>query len=394
MNTFKLKNDTVVCFVQNLSSEKTTLCLNFSISTIEAPQGTLNLMSRLLRLNLQAHLSNNIESSCELERDFLSISLSFTNQELTFALESFSNIIKNLVFEKFEEEKFKIREEIITELDLPKAKVLDNYYKALFEGHFYEDSLTKTLENLDNITKENLQKTYEQIILGGKKVLSMAGNIDIEQTKLLLDEYFGGSSDNNAQNPIPTPLDLKQNKTIQTIKKDAQKSLIVKGWIFPTYNSKDFAALTVLDAVLGFDGLCSRLFLELRGEQDIVYAVRSSYEPYKLCASFSIYISTDAKNIQKSLDATDKEIERLKKSEADEFELKYAKKKLLDKYKKTDENNVTLANQLAYYETVGLGFDFQAKIIENVKKVTSEQIQECANKYFDDKFIVSILRPE
>jgi predicted Zn-dependent peptidase len=44
-----------------------------------------------------------------------------------------------------------------------------------------------------------------------------------------------------------------------------------------------------------------------------------------------------------------------------------------------------------------LGFNFQNELIEKIKQVTSEQIQECANKYFiednGNNFVVSILRP-
>ena len=42
---------------------------------------------------------------------------------------------------------------------------------------------------------------------------------------------------------------------------------------------------------------------------------------------------------------------------------------------------------------MGLGFDYQAKIIDKIKKVTSEQLKECANKYFTDKSVITVLRP-
>jgi len=393
MENFKLKNNISVVLVQNPSSQNVALCLNFTPCEKEKLAGTWLLIGRLLQLKLQTQLETNVEFSCNLERDFLRINLVCSNQELAFALDLLSDTIKNPPFEKFDEGKIKIREELLAELDLEKIEVLENYYKTLFEGHFYGNSISKTVENLDNITKEDVQNTYGQILSKSKKILSVVGDIDSEETKLMLNKYLGTIENQNIQESLFSIPTLKESRTVETIKSDVPKSLIVKGWIFPTYASKDFVTLVVLDAVLGFDGLCSRLFLELRGNQDIVYAVRSAYEPYKLCASFSIYISTDDENIHKSLAAADSEIDRLKKAVVEEFELEYAKKKLLGKYKKIEESNVAHANQLAFYETMGVGFDFQEKLIENIKKVTTEQIQACANRYFDDKFIVSILRP-
>ena len=42
---------------------------------------------------------------------------------------------------------------------------------------------------------------------------------------------------------------------------------------------------------------------------------------------------------------------------------------------------------------MGLGFDFHEKAAEKIKKVTQQDIMDCANKYFNDNYVLSILRP-
>ena len=48
---------------------------------------------------------------------------------------------------------------------------------------------------------------------------------------------------------------------------------------------------------------------------------------------------------------------------------------------------------MAHYATFDLGFGFKEELIEKVKKVTSEEVQEVAKKYLNDISVVSILRP-
>ena len=48
---------------------------------------------------------------------------------------------------------------------------------------------------------------------------------------------------------------------------------------------------------------------------------------------------------------------------------------------------------MAYYSIMGKSFDYQKEVIEKLKNVTSEQIQECANKYFNEDYILAVLKP-
>lgn len=132
----------------------------------------------------------------------------------------------------------------------------------------------------------------------------------------------------------------------------------------------------------------------MREKKGLAYHVRSSYETNEKCANFSIYIATEPKNIQVCLDGFKIEIEKLKETLVDATELENAKNNLFGKQQFVTETNSQQANQLANYGIMGLGFDFERKMLEKIRKVTPEQIKECANKYFGECSIVSVLRPE
>ena len=48
---------------------------------------------------------------------------------------------------------------------------------------------------------------------------------------------------------------------------------------------------------------------------------------------------------------------------------------------------------MAYYSIMGKPFNYQSEVIEKLKLITSEQLQACANKYFTDDFVLSVLKP-
>ncbi len=403
MNEFNLKNNIKVVYKQNKNTPRLALSFNLAINEVEKAAGIYCLMSRLLLQGTKNRSSeqlaneleeNAIEFSCDMKQDFLRFRFVCLNEDFVKAVELTADIIKNSTFEEFDKEKEKMQGEIVAELDSAKTKALDNFYKTLFNGHFYGNTYTKILENLEKITKADVEDAYSAIVSTSKKVLSIVGDVDFEEAQTILNNNLGDIENSKPQEsniPIPT---LNENKTVEIIKNDAQQAQIIQGWIFPTFDAKDYPAIVLLNIILGSAGLSSRLFLELRDKKGLAYTVRSSYETYKACANLSIYIATEPKNIQISLDGFKEEIDKFKQFPVDDIELEFAKNNVIGKQQFVTETNSQQANLLAYYGIMELGFDYQEKIIERIKQVTAEQIQDCANKYFTDNFVVSILRPE
>lgn len=403
MQEFKLKNNINAVFKFNKNTPRIGFSFNFSINEAEKLPGIYCLMSRLLLQGTKNRTSeklaqeldeNAIEFSCDMKQDYLRFRFVCLNEDFAKAIEITADIIKNSTFDEFEKEKIKMQGEITAELDSARTKALDNYYKTLFEGHFYGHTYTKILENIDKLTKEDIINSYQQIILNSKKVLSVVGDVNFNETGDLLNNYLSDIENLSSKGKnIPTP-ELKESKTVEIIKNDAQQAQIIQGWIVPTFDSADYPALVLLNVILGSAGLSSRLFLELREKKGLAYHVRSTYEPNEECANLSIYIATEPKNVQICLEGFKTEINKLKETLVSEEELSNAKNNVIGKQQFVTETNAQQANLLAYYGIMGLGFDFQDKIIEKIKGVNGFNIQSAAQKYFSNKSVTSILRPE
>jgi len=403
MQEFILKNNITAVYKQNKNTPRVGLSFNFSINEEEKLPGLYSLMSRLLLKGTKNHSSeqlskeldeNAIELNCDMKQDYLRFRFVCLNEDFTLATELMADVIKNSTFEEFDKEKVKMQGEITAELDSAKTKALDNYYKTIFKGHYYGHTFTEMLESLDKITKNDVVEAYNAIISTSKKILSFVGDIDFSEVENLLNKDLGDIEISKDGEKNFTSPELKEKKTVEIIKNDAQQAQIFQGWLFPTFTHKDYPAIIVLNVILGSAGLSSRLFLELREKKGLAYTVRSAYETNEKCANFSIYIGTAPKNIQTSIEGFNTEIQKLKDVLVSEEEIENAKNNIFGKQQFVTETNAQQSNLLAYYGIMGLGFDFQSKIIELIKKVTPEQIQNCARTYFTDTFVVSILRPE
>lgn len=398
----ELKNNIEFVYKKNPNTPRVAFYLNFSLNDPLPLPGVYSLMVRLFlqgtkRYNAQ-QLSEEldkyaIEFTAEMKLDYVKFKFICLNEDFEKALDIVSDIVKNTTFEEFEKERAKLEGEIIAELDSPRAKIIDSYYKNLYEGHNYGYTNTVILENLKNLKKEDVVNAYSSIVNNSKKVVAFVGDLDFDYVKKSLDEKLGDIKPSISSLPDLKKPVLKAKKDVELIQPDLNQAHILKGWYVDSADSEDFPAISLLNIILGASGLSSRLFLELRDKKGLAYVVRSAYDVARLSANFSIYIATEPKNIEVSLKGFDEEIEKIKTIPVSEEELENAKNNLFGKWAFISETNSQQANCLAHYGIMGFGFDFHQKAVEKVKKVTVEDIMRCANKYFNDKYVLSILKP-
>ena len=239
----------------------------------------------------------------------------------------------------------------------------------------------------------HVRDAYSDILLNSKKTLVFVGDIDPLQAEKLLNENLDLIPLSVETDTRITEPEILSDNYVEFIKEDAQQAQIIQGWRVPSINTEDYPRLLLLNVILGASGLSSRLFLELREKKGLAYTVRSSYETYKKSATFSIYIDTEPSNIQTSIDGFKEEIEKIKNILVSEEELNNAKNNIIGKQQFITETNSQQANLMAYYSITDRPFGYQQQIIEKLRSVTSEELRECANKYFTEDSVLAVLKP-
>lgn len=398
----KLKNNIEYIYKKNNNTPRIAVCLNISVNEPEEKAGIYSLMARLLLQGTKNYnseqLANEFEKyaidfSSELFPNYLRLKFVCLNEDFSKAIELMNEVITNSTFEEFDKERLKLTGEITAELDSPRTTAMDAYCRAMFDGHYYGNSMTKILETIDNITKEDVINAFNNLINNSRKCLAIVGALPKEEVLPLVENTLGNlPASIESKFNISKP-ELTEKKDVENIRSDLNQAHIIKGWSVQTYGEEDYPALILLNIILGACGLSSRLFLELRDKKGLAYVVRSSYETYMLTGNFMIYIATEPKNIEVSLNGFNEEIEKIKTIPVSEKELDDAKNNFIGKCAFLDETNLQQACIYAKYGVVGYGFDYTDKVKEKVKEVTAEQILHCAQKYFTDKYVLSIIKP-
>ena len=196
----KLKNNIEFAYKRNPNTPRVAFYLNFSLNNPSSQAGVYSLMVRLFMQGTKSRTAQQlseeldkyaIEFSAELKLDYVKFKFVCLNEDFERAIDIFADIVKNTTFEEFEKERTKLEGEIIAELDSPRAKIIDSYYKNIYAGYNYGFTNTVILENLKNITKEDVKKAYKEIFENSKKVTAFVGDLDFDRVNSVLEKEFG-----------------------------------------------------------------------------------------------------------------------------------------------------------------------------------------------------------
>ena len=396
----ELKNGIKFLYKESKNTPRTTLCIDFSLNQEEEIPGLYAVMTRLFMQGTTNRTAEElakeldeyaIELICELKSDYLSFKFICLNEDFEKALEILTDVIKNTTFEDYKKEISKYEGEIQVAMDSPRAKALEAFYKNIYANHAYGNTETIILENLDKIKKEDILNAYKTIRNNSRKVVTVVGDI---KELAGVESAFGDLEESSKEVVIFHKSPITDTKIVEQNKDNLNQAHIIKGWLVPSYDSKDYASLMLLNVILGASGLSSRLFSELRDKKGLAYVVRSTYEAALSAANFHIYIATEPKNIETALAGFKEEIDKIKCELVPEKELADAKSNLFGKWAFSLETNQRQASVYAHYGILHLGFDFLEQVKTKVQAVTPQDLMECANKYFtDEDYVLSILKP-
>lgn len=318
-----------------------------------------------------------------------------TKQQIPLTMELLNEIVNNATFDDTEIEKTRklMAENIKSSRDVPIKRAMEEYNSEIFAGSLYSNT-TKQLEKaLPKIKKSDILDYYKTIFYPQNLIISVNGDVDEQYIINQMSEIFNSKQGKKFtfaehKNDIPKRTAIKK---ITTPIKDLQTAWIFIGWQTDgVQNLKDYATLQVIDSFLG-TGMSSRLFVRLREQQGLAYQIGSGFSPNVLRGKFTLYIGTNPKNVNKSIDNMLKQIDILKKERVSEKELQEAKDQLIGHFVMALETNLDKAGALAMYEVTDRGFDFVEKYTKLIQEVTAEDVKRVANKYFVNNYVQSVV---
>ncbi len=238
-----------------------------------------------------------------------------------------------------------------------------------------------SMADLNAASMDDLHAFYKTYYSPNNAVLVVAGQIDVEQTKKLIEKYYGNLPREEIRRPTITQ-EVPQSKARKAvITREAQSPTIAVGYILPDLKSHDHYALDLLSIILG-QGQSSRLYKKLVYENEIALNAYASSWGQTLAGQFSVYVTLKPKiRPELAADLVEGQIRGLRERLVTQKELDKARNLFLKDYVDGLKKVSGRARTLASYETL-LG-DY-SRIFSDLKeygKVTPQDVRKAAQTY-------------
>lgn len=265
----------------------------------------------------------------------------------------------------------------------PYGRVLEETLKRLYRTHPYKNTPIGTMEHLDAAQEIDYQTFYKDFYRPDNAILSIAGDIDIEQTKQLVDVYFKSIPRGTTEIYRPKITEPAITAvTRDTAYDNVQLPGVIMGYIIPAQGTPDFYAVQMLSQLLS-QGESSRMNKQIvDAEQKAVFAGSFSFgleDPgFSICYAIA-NMGVDPKELEKSMDAA---IEDVQKNLISEEEFQKLLNQAENDFISANDNAAGIAESLANYEMYFGDANLINTELDRYRKVTREDIRRVANKYF------------
>jgi len=290
-----------------------------------------------------------------------------------------------LIEEEFQKEKDKLLENLKTDeksLDAVSGRVGG----ALSYGkdHVFGEYVTE--ETVNNVTFQDVLDLYKIRFAPNNADIVVVGDIDVKTVKKQMKKYFGvWEKVDLADMPAPELTANASGAQINFVDMpNATQSVItVTNNVDLKQSDEDYFAALMANNILGGGGE-GYLFKNLREDKGYTYGAysrlgASRYGVSRFTASAKVRNAVTDSAVVEFL----KEIKRIKTEPVEALTLKNAKAKYVGNFVMALERPQTIANYALNIKRNKLPEDFYTNYLDNINKVSIEDVQRVANKYFD-----------
>ena len=284
--------------------------------------------------------------------------------------------------EEIKREKGVIIEEISMNEDTPDDLCLDLLSKAFFGDKNYGRNILGPKKNVRSFKKSDILAYMDERYTADNIVISMAGNISIEEAQGLVEKYFSSVKRGDGRR---REIEVRLQSKNLVKKKDIEQVHI--GIAYPSMKRYEplADATMIVNAVLG-GSMSSRLFQEVREKRGLAYTVYSYLTSYKDTGSLVVYAGVNAESYLDSVGAIYDCIADIKKKNITEYEFKRGKEQLLSSQifaqESTSSQMLLYGKELVYSGKI---YDFEERV-RQINAVTFADVLQAVEYNFDDTY--------
>lgn len=264
----------------------------------------------------------------------------------------------------------------------PYGSVILEIMKRAYTEHPYQWPVIGSMDHLNAAKNDEFIDFYKTFYVPDNAVLSIAGDIEIEEAKALIEKYFSEIPAGKIEIPRPTIDEPKQSKEVRDIVYDnIQLPAVIQAFHIPAQGTEDFYAVSMLAQILS-QGESSRLAKSLVDEQQKALYVGAFPFPLEdpgVTLAFGIAnMGVTPEDLEAAMEV---EYDKVKNELISEKEFQKLQNQIETEFVNNNATVTGIAETLANYHMYFGDADLINTEIERYRKVTREDIKRVANEY-------------
>ena len=265
----------------------------------------------------------------------------------------------------------------------PYGSFLAEINKRAYTEHPYRWTTIGKMEHLDAATLDEFMDFYHKFYVPENAILSIAGDIDIENTKKLIEAYFGPiPSGKQKIEPITIVEPPLKSEIRDTVYDNIQLPGVMMAYRIPEAGTEDYYAIELMSMVLSKGG-SSRLNKKcVEKTESAMYVGAFPFDSEDPGLSFVFAIANSEVNPSKLEEEINEEFSNVQSELISDKEFNKVRNMLENDFIYNFNSMIGIAEGLANYEMYYGDANLINTELERYLKVTKEDIQRVAKKYF------------
>jgi zinc protease len=330
--------------------------------------------------------SRGVTLAASVSRHALSLACTCLVEDLDEVLALVADVVMRPVFPVAEVDRR--RGEIVTLIrqdeDNPAAVATETLMSMLYGTHPYGRRVRGTLESVERIDRQTLQRFHASHCVPTGLSLAVVGDIDpgraVDAARACFGDWKGGAAVEVTSLPVP-PSAGRDSRVVPMMNKS--QTDIAYGFATITRQDASYYAYSLMNNILGQYSLGGRLGDSIREQQGMAYYVYSSLDANLMPGPLVIRAGVSPANVTKAVASIDTELRKLVDSGPTEQELQESKQYLIGSMPRTLETNMGIATYLQTIEFFGLGLDYDVRMPDLLRAVTQEQVHHVVRRAID-----------
>ncbi|MBN2174126.1 MAG: insulinase family protein [Bacteroidales bacterium] len=298
-----------------------------------------------------------------------------------------SERFKNMVLRLFHTELETVYEEFNMYQDMDRSRANKAMMEELFPTHPYGRDIIGLPEHLKNPSIVNIYQFAETWYRPNNMAIALAGDLDMDQTIVLIDKYFGDMQPNEELPALEQPKEepITEPRVREVFGPDAES--VSLAFRFNGADSEDEKYVTLIDMILS-NSQAGLIDLDLNQQQKVLRAGSYSYflRDYGMHQFYGQ--PREGQTLEQVKDLILGEIEKVKNGEFDDWMIQAVVNDLRLSEIRSQERNFSRT-----YEMIGVFIDKvpyidRLKFTDDLEKITKQQIIDFAKQHYENNYVV------